>query len=97
MFEELAELVLSPLGLVLLVILGAGRTEEGRKAMRKAAKNAVKAGYYLRERGNELVDEVREQTSDMVAEVKAEIAQGNGNRRAEVKKTLGSSKKEASE
>ena len=55
-----------------LVLVVAGNTQEGRRTIRKAAKEVIRLGYGAADKGSELVSEVKEQVSDLVEEVKAE-------------------------
>jgi hypothetical protein len=72
MFEDLAELLLGPLGLAALIVFGASRTSEGRRILKEATRGIVKAGYIVAEKSSDLIAEVKEQTSDLIAEAKAE-------------------------
>lgn len=70
MFEELGELLLGPWGIALGLVLGAGATEDGRKAVRKVAKSAIKAGYIVVSKSQDMLAEAKESVSDLVAEAK---------------------------
>jgi Ni2+-binding GTPase involved in maturation of urease and hydrogenase len=76
MFEELGELLWGPWGIAVALIVGAGATEDGRKAARKAAKGAIKAGYIVVSKSQDLLAEAKERVADIVAEAK------NGNEEA---------------
>jgi hypothetical protein len=72
MFEELAEIALGPWGIAILIAIGASRTDEGRKALRKTAKAAIRGGMYLAEKGKELAADVKSGATEVVAEAEAE-------------------------
>lgn len=71
MLEEVLELLGSRWG-----ILGLGAvlvfSGSGRKAVRKVAKGAIKAGLSVSDSAREFLAEVKEQGSDLIAEVQAE-------------------------
>jgi len=69
MFEDLFEAATGRWGLVALVLLV---MPGGRKFLRTAAKETIRAGLTVSDRVKELVAEVREEASDVVAEVQAE-------------------------
>lgn len=70
MFEELGELLLGPWGIAIALVVGAGATEDGRKAARKVAKSAIKAGYIVVSKSQDALAEAKERVSDLVAEAK---------------------------
>ncbi len=70
MFEEIGELLLGPWGIAVALIVGAGATEDGRKAARKVAKGAIKAGYVVVSKSQDMLAEAKERVSDLVAEAK---------------------------
>jgi hypothetical protein len=70
MFEEIGELLLGPWGIAAALLLGAGATEDGRKAARKVAKGAIKAGYICVTKSQDFLAEAKERVSDLVAEAK---------------------------
>ncbi len=69
MFEEIVESVASPWTFVAAAIL---ITRGGRKLLRAAGKEAIRAGLVVSDRLKEVVAEVKEEANDVVAEVKAE-------------------------
>jgi hypothetical protein len=77
MFEDLLETVMGPWGLLaaaLIVFPG------GRKFLRSATKEAIRAGVVVGDKVKELASEIKEEASDVVAEVRAERGDGFGNR-----------------
>jgi len=70
MFEELGELLLGPWGIAVALVVGAGATPDGRKAARKVAKGAIKAGYIVVSKSQDMLAEAKETVSDLVAEAK---------------------------
>jgi hypothetical protein len=66
---------MGPWGIALAILVGASFSEGGRRGMRKAAKEGIKAGMALREKASEMVAEIKEHGSDIVAEVRAEQAE----------------------
>jgi len=72
MFEELAEIALGPWGIAILIALGASRTNGGRKALRQTAKTAIHGGFYLADKGKEMITDVKSSASEVVAEAEAE-------------------------
>ena len=66
---------MGPWGIALAILVGASFSESGRRGMRKAAKEGIKAGMALREKASEVAAEFKEKTSDIVAEVRAEQAE----------------------
>ena len=70
MFEELGELLLGPWGIAVALVIGAGATEDGRKAARKVAKGAIKASYIVLSKSQDMLAEAKERVSDLVAEAK---------------------------
>jgi len=66
---------MGPWGIAAIALLGATATDGGRKLLRAAAKNAIRAGFYVKEKSSNLVGEVKEQLSDVVAEIKTEVAE----------------------
>jgi hypothetical protein len=84
---------MGPWGIAAIALIGATATDGGRKLLRSAAKNVIRAGFYVKEKSSGLVGEVKEQLADVVAEIKTEVAEAkeeseNG------KKTKSSSKAE---
>lgn len=71
MFKDIAELVTSKWGLAAIVLLA---MPGGRKLLRSAAKEAIRAGITISEGVKDLAAEIKEEASDVVAEVKAERA-----------------------
>lgn len=65
---------MGPWGIAAIALIGATGTEGGRKLLRAAAKNAIRAGFYIKEKSSTVVGEVKEQLADVVAEVKQEVA-----------------------
>jgi hypothetical protein len=80
MWSELKEAVKSPWLLAGFLILG---TQGGRKLVRNATKEAVRAGLVVSDKVKEIVAEVKEEADDLVAEVQAERKDG-----AKVEKTV---------
>lgn len=69
--EKIIELATSKWGLAAIVLFA---MPGGRKMLRSAAKEAVKAGLTVSESVKDMVAEIKEEASDVVAEVKAERA-----------------------
>ncbi|MBX9722292.1 MAG: hypothetical protein K2X81_12905 [Candidatus Obscuribacterales bacterium] len=59
----------SPWALAALLLLG---TAGGRKMVKSASKEVIRAGLVVSDKVKELVAEVKEETDDLVAEVQAE-------------------------
>lgn len=59
----------SPWALVAVLLLG---TQGGRKMLKTASKEVVRAGLVVSDKVKEIVAEVREEADDLVAEVQAE-------------------------
>lgn len=69
MFEELLEVATGRWGLLALaVVLLPG----GRKFIRTAAKEVIRAGIVVTDKAKDMVAEIKEEASDVVAEVRAE-------------------------
>ncbi|HEY9681778.1 MAG TPA: DUF5132 domain-containing protein [Oculatellaceae cyanobacterium] len=64
---------MGPWGIAAIALIGATTTDGGRKLLRAAAKNVIKAGIIAKEKGSAAIGEVKEQLADVVAEVKAEV------------------------
>lgn len=60
----------SPFGLVLAVFLL--RSDKGKKALRGAAKNCIRAGYIVKEGSGRLLTEAKEQVMGIVEEARLE-------------------------
>ncbi|MBX9694615.1 MAG: DUF5132 domain-containing protein [Cyanobacteria bacterium] len=69
MIDEIVKATTSRWGLAALVVLA---LPGGRKLLRQAAKEAVRAGITISEGVKDLAAEIKEEASDVVAEVKAE-------------------------
>jgi hypothetical protein len=69
---------MGPWGIALALLLGATMTEGGRKALRNATKQVIKAGYQLSDKSSSVIGELKEKTNDMIAEVRAEQSDGDG-------------------
>jgi hypothetical protein len=72
MLDKLLDVITGRWGIAALVLLA---IPDGRKALKSAAKEAVRAGLIVSEGLKDMVAEVKEEASDMVAEVKAERKQ----------------------
>lgn len=59
----------SPWAIAAVLLFG---TEGGRKLLKTAGKEAVKAGLIVSDKVKEIVAEVKEEADDLVAEVQAE-------------------------
>ena len=71
MFKDLLEGVTGKWGLLALVVLA---MPSGRRFIRSAAKEAIRAGVTVGERVKEMAEEIKEEANDVVAEVRAERA-----------------------
>ncbi len=71
MIKDIAEIVASKWGIAAIVLLA---MPGGRKLLRSAAKEAIRAGITISEGVKDLAAEIKEEASDVVAEVKAERA-----------------------
>lgn len=69
MWSELKDAVKSPWLLAGFLLFG---TQGGRKLVRNATKEAVRAGLVVSDKVKEIVAEVKEEADDLVAEVQAE-------------------------
>ena len=69
MFEDLMEAATGKWGLVAIVLLA---LPGGRKFLRAATKEAIRAGMVVTDRVKDLAAEIREEASDVVAEIQAE-------------------------
>jgi len=69
MLEELMEAATGRWGLVAIVLLA---LPGGRKFVRAATKEAIRAGMLVTDRVKDLAAEIREEASDVVAEIQAE-------------------------
>lgn len=74
MIEEVMEAATGKWGLLALALVA---FPGGRKFLRTAAKEVIRAGITVSERAQELAAEIKEEASDVVAEVKHERAQKN--------------------
>lgn len=63
---------MGPWGIAIVALAAASMTDGGRGALRKVAKEVIKAGYRLTDKGSTAIGELKEKTSDLVAEIKAE-------------------------
>ena len=63
---------MGPWGIAAIALIGATTTEGGRKLLRTATKNVIKAGLIVKERSSSVLGELQEHFADVVAEVKAE-------------------------
>jgi len=84
MFEEMAEMVFGPIGFAAVAIIGLSNTQTGRRALRSGVKTAVKAGYYIGEKGSAILGELKEQAEEVVEEAKAERSGNERPRKARV-------------
>lgn len=69
MFADLKDAFRSPWALVGLLLVG---TNGGRKLLKSASKEVVRAGLVVSDKMKEIVAEVKEEADDLVAEVQAE-------------------------
>ena len=69
MFEDLLETVSGKWGLLALVLVV---MPGGRKLLRTAAKETIRAGIIVTDRVKDLAAEIREEANDVVAEIQAE-------------------------
>lgn len=67
--EEIVEVVVGPWGLAAVLLLA---TSGGRRLIRGAFKETVKAGIVVTERTKELTAQLREEASDLMAEANEE-------------------------
>ncbi|HEY9788806.1 MAG TPA: hypothetical protein V6D22_00310 [Candidatus Obscuribacterales bacterium] len=72
MFETLGELVFGPVGLVAAAVVALSSTESGKRILRTGTKTAVKAGYYLGEKGKEVAEQMQDGFGEIVDEAHAE-------------------------
>jgi hypothetical protein len=63
---------MGPWGIAAIALIGATTTDGGRKFLRSAAKNIIKAGLIVKDKSSTVLGELKEQVADVVAEVKAE-------------------------
>jgi hypothetical protein len=75
MIEEVMEAATGRWGLLALALVA---FPGGRKFLRTAAKEVIRAGITVSERAQELAAEIKEEASDVVAEVRSERQQKNG-------------------
>jgi hypothetical protein len=76
MFEDIAEVVLGPLGLALAAAV---MIPDGRKLLRKAAKVAIHAGLTASDYFQEALSEAKESTEKLIEEIKSESEDGAKN------------------
>lgn len=69
MFEDLLEAATGRWGLIAVVLLA---LPGGRKFLRAATKEAIRASMIVTDRVKDLAAEIREEASDVVAEIQAE-------------------------
>jgi len=69
MFEDIAEVVLGPVGVALVASLV---FPDGRKVLRKAAKAAIHAGLTVSDCLQEAAKEAKARAEELIEEVKAE-------------------------
>lgn len=69
MFEDLMEAATGRWGLIAVVLLA---LPGGRKFLRAATKEVIRAGIVVADRVKDLSAEIREEASDVVAEIQAE-------------------------
>ena len=69
MWEDLMKAATGRWGLAAVVLLA---MPGGRKFLRSAAKEAIRAGMVVSDRVKDLAAEIREEASDVVAEIQAE-------------------------
>lgn len=65
---------MGPWGIAAIALIGATTTDGGRKFLRTAAKNLIKAGLIVKDKSSTVIGELKEQVADVVAEVKAEAS-----------------------
>ncbi len=65
---------MGPWGIAAIALIGATTTDGGRKFLRAAAKNLIKAGLIVKDKSSTVIGELKEQVADVVAEVKAEAS-----------------------
>jgi hypothetical protein len=68
---------MGPWGMAAIALIGATTTDGGRKLLRAAAKNAIRAGLMVKEKSSAVLGELKEQFDDVIAEVKAEATADN--------------------
>lgn len=69
MFEDILEVATGRWGIAAVVLLA---MPGGRKFLRTAAKEVIRAGMLVSDRVKDLAGEIREEASDVVAEIQAE-------------------------
>ncbi len=69
MWEEVMERATGRWGLIAVVLLA---MPGGRKFLRTAAKEVIRAGMVVSDRVKDMAAEIREEASDVVAEIQAE-------------------------
>ncbi len=82
MFEDLLKAVTGRWGLLAIAVVA---FPGGRKFLRSATKEAIRAGVVAGDKIKELASEIKEEASDVVAEVRAERGDGFGNRATELR------------
>ncbi len=75
MFEEIAETLLGPVGIVLLLGAVLLKSENGKSAGRSAVKKVVRGGLIVTEKAKEITAQAQESLSDLVAEARDEMKQ----------------------
>jgi hypothetical protein len=68
---------MGPWGIAAIALIGATTTDGGRKLLRSATKNVIKAGLIVKEKSSSVLGELKEQFDDVIAEVKAETAESS--------------------
>lgn len=65
-------------GFGIALLAAASLTEGGRRTCRSVAKQAIRAGLVVADKGTKILGECKEQAADLVAEVKQEKAATEG-------------------
>jgi len=75
MFEEIAEILWGPVGIVLVLGAVLLKSESSKTTGRSAVKKMVRGGLIVTEKAKELTAQARESLSDLVAEARDEMKQ----------------------
>lgn len=87
MFSDLKGALKSPWALAALLLFG---TNGGRKLLKQAGKEAIRAGLVVSDKVKEIAAEIKEEADDLVAEVQTERKeQAKGLTEKHVSKTAG--------
>ncbi|HEY9712100.1 MAG TPA: hypothetical protein V6C72_01445 [Chroococcales cyanobacterium] len=69
MFQGLFRVLTGPIGVIGVLLVG---TPGGRKLLKRASKEAIRAGVLVSEKAKELSQEIKDETAGLISEVKEE-------------------------